>query len=419
VKHVFVVDEDIDVYDDAQIDWALATRFQADRDLVVDSGFRAVPLDPSLDGKRVGAKAGFDLTKPFGKGNSMEYMVPTAPVFGPAGNARSWTSSPTDRARFSNSWKRAGRAMDAKSCARSHRSTTSIVSRGLTTAATRSSPHRNPKERIHMSHSHSAPGGSVELNAEGLPLGFLLPLEERRVTRLDVRDDGIAVITLDRPEKLNAFDERMIREMRAAIWQANFDDRIKVVVITGAGRAFCSGRDINGLDYENNLPTQQYRAYVRANHEMLDDLESLEKPVVAAINGIAAGGGTEIAIACDFRIVAESGSFLLPENQLGVLPASGACSRLIQMIGIGRLKEMVLAALPIAAQRAYDIGLATRVAPMRRSWTKSSRSARSCSSARRWRWAWRSTSSIRVRTSTPKPDASSSGSDNRSSSARR
>ena len=214
-----------------------------------------------------------------------------------------------------------------------------------------------------MSQSHPVPGGSVELNADGLPLGFLLPLEERRVTRLDVRDDGIAVITLDRPEKLNAFDERMIREIRAAIWQANFDERIRVIVITGAGRAFCSGRDINGLDYENNLPTQQYRAYVRANHEMLDDLESLEKPVVAAVNGIAAGGGTEIAIACDFRIVATSASFLLPENQLGVLPASGACSRLIQMIGIGRLKEMVLAALPIAAQRAYDIGLATRVAP--------------------------------------------------------
>jgi enoyl-CoA hydratase/carnithine racemase len=214
-----------------------------------------------------------------------------------------------------------------------------------------------------MSQSHPAPGGSVELNADGLPLGFLLPLEERRVTRLAVRDDGIAVITLDRPEKLNAFDERMIREMRAAIWEANFDDRIRVIVITGAGRAFCSGRDINGLDYENNLPTQQYRAYVRANHEMLDDLEAIEKPVVAAINGIAAGGGTEIAIACDFRIVAASASFLLPENQLGVLPASGACSRLIQMIGIGRLKEMVLAALPIAAQRAYDIGLATRVAP--------------------------------------------------------
>jgi 3-polyprenyl-4-hydroxybenzoate decarboxylase len=81
VKHVFVVDDDIDVFDDAQIDWALSTRFQADRDLVVDSGFRAVPLDPSLDGKRVGAKAGFDLTKPFGKKDAMEYTVPTAPAF--------------------------------------------------------------------------------------------------------------------------------------------------------------------------------------------------------------------------------------------------------------------------------------------------------------------------------------------------
>ncbi|HEY5340873.1 MAG TPA: enoyl-CoA hydratase/isomerase family protein [Candidatus Aquilonibacter sp.] len=214
-----------------------------------------------------------------------------------------------------------------------------------------------------MSQSHPVPGSSIELGADGLPIGFLLPLQERRVTRLELRDDGIAVITLDRPEKLNAFDERMIREIRAVLWQANFDERIRVIVITGAGRAFCSGRDINGLDYENNLPTQQYRAYVRANHEMMDDLEAIEKPVVAAVNGIAAGGGTEIAIACDFRIAAASASFLLPENQLGVLPASGACSRLIQMVGIGRLKEMVLAALPIDAQRAYDIGLATRVAP--------------------------------------------------------
>jgi 2,5-furandicarboxylate decarboxylase 1 len=86
VKHVFVVDEDVDVFSDQQIDWALATRFQADRDLVVERGFRAVPLDPSLDGSRVGAKAGFDLTKPFGKKDVMEYTVPTAPAFGIARN---------------------------------------------------------------------------------------------------------------------------------------------------------------------------------------------------------------------------------------------------------------------------------------------------------------------------------------------
>ncbi len=211
--------------------------------------------------------------------------------------------------------------------------------------------------------SKTSSATTVKLTADGKPQGFLQPLVERTVTRFERRDDGIAVLTLDRPDKLNAFDELMIREIRATIWEANFDQRVKVLVITGAGRAFCSGRDINGLDYENNLSTPEYRAYVRANHEMLDDIEAIEKPVIAAINGIAAGGGTEIAIACDFRIVSDRASFLLPENQLGVIPASGACSRLTQMIGLGRLKEMVIAALPIEAQRAYDIGLATRVVP--------------------------------------------------------
>jgi enoyl-CoA hydratase/carnithine racemase len=211
--------------------------------------------------------------------------------------------------------------------------------------------------------SKASSANTVKLTAEGKPLGFLQPLGERTVTRYERRDDGIAVLTLDRPNKLNAFDELMIREIRATIWEASFDQRLKFVVITGAGRAFCSGRDINGLDYENNLSTAEYRAYVRTNHEMLDDIEAIEKPVIAAVNGIAAGGGTEIAIACDFRIVSDRASFLLPENQLGVIPASGACSRLTQMIGLGRLKEMVIAALPIEAQRAYDIGLATRVVP--------------------------------------------------------
>jgi enoyl-CoA hydratase/carnithine racemase len=214
-----------------------------------------------------------------------------------------------------------------------------------------------------VSNSNPTTNSTVRQTPEGKPVGFLQALGARTVTRYEKRADGIAVLTLDRPEKLNAFDETMIREIRAAIWEANFDDAVRVVVITGAGRAFCSGRDINGLDYENNLSTPQYRAYVRANHEMMDELEAIEKPVIAAINGIAAGGGMEIAIACDFRIVSERGSFLLPENQLGVLPASGACSRLTQMIGIGRLKEMVIAALPVEAQRAYDIGLATRVVP--------------------------------------------------------
>jgi enoyl-CoA hydratase/carnithine racemase len=202
---------------------------------------------------------------------------------------------------------------------------------------------------------------TARMKPDGLPAGFLAQSESFSTIRFELRPDRIGVLTLNRPEKLNAFDETMIREIRQVVWRANFDDHLRALVITGAGRAFCSGRDILGLDYENNLPSAQYRAYVRSNHEMLDDLEALEKPVIAAVNGVCAGGGVEIAIACDFRIAARGAEFILTENKLGVLPASGACSRMIQMIGIGRLKEMVMPALPVSAERAEAIGLVHRV----------------------------------------------------------
>lgn len=203
----------------------------------------------------------------------------------------------------------------------------------------------------------------VMLDEKGFPEGFLQHVEDMQTIKVTVPEAGILLITLNRPEKLNAFDEHMIREIRSVIWKANFDDSIRVVVLTGAGRAFCAGRDISGLDYENNLETAGYRAYVRANHEMFDDFENLEKPIIAAVNGVCAGGGVEMAVASDFRIASENAQFLLPENQLGVIPASGACSRMIQMIGIGRLKEMVMAALPVKADEALRIGLVNRVYP--------------------------------------------------------
>jgi enoyl-CoA hydratase/carnithine racemase len=202
---------------------------------------------------------------------------------------------------------------------------------------------------------------TLRLSKDGLPEGFLDHAESFSTIRFEVRPDRIAILTLNRPEKLNAFDEQMIREIRQVVWRANFDEAIRVLVISGAGRAFCSGRDILGLDYENNLPTAQYRAYVRANHELFDELEAIEKPVIAAVNGICAGGGVEMAVACDFRVAARNAEFVLTENKLGVLPASGACSRMIQLIGMGRLKEMVMAALPVGAERAEAIGLIHRV----------------------------------------------------------
>ena len=207
-----------------------------------------------------------------------------------------------------------------------------------------------------MAISEDAAPAAVALDENGCPEGFLLRTEDRSTIGYKVAD-GIGIITLERADKLNAFNERMIREMRTVIWQANFDDAVRVLIITGTGRSFCAGRDINGLDYENNLTTPQYRAYVRANHELFDDIEAIEKPVIAAVNGICAGGGIEMAIACDFRIAAQTATFMLPENQLGVIPASGACSRMIQMIGIGRLKQMIMAVETVDAAEAYRIGL--------------------------------------------------------------
>jgi enoyl-CoA hydratase/carnithine racemase len=204
---------------------------------------------------------------------------------------------------------------------------------------------------------------TVALDDKGFPDGFLQHVKDLETIKVTMPEQYILLITLNRPEKLNAFNEQMIREIRSVIWKANFDDSVRVVILTGAGRAFCAGRDISGLDYENNLETAGYRAYVRANHEMFDDFENLEKPIIAAVNGICAGGGVEMAVASDFRIVSENAQFLLPENQLGVIPASGACSRMIQMIGIGRLKEMVMAAMPVNASEALRIGLVNRIYP--------------------------------------------------------
>ncbi len=204
---------------------------------------------------------------------------------------------------------------------------------------------------------------TVRLTGDGRPQGFIDHPDALETVRYEIVEDGIGLMTLARPGKLNAFDERMIREIRSVVWRVNFDEAVRVLIITGEGRGFCSGRDITGLDYENNLPSAQYRAYVRANHEMFDDLEAMEKPVIAMVNGICAGGGVEMAVASDFRIAAEHAEFMLTENNIGVIPASGAASRMIQMIGIGRLKEMMMTTLPVPADEALAIGLVNRVFP--------------------------------------------------------
>jgi enoyl-CoA hydratase/carnithine racemase len=184
---------------------------------------------------------------------------------------------------------------------------------------------------------------------------------EYKSLTFDVRTDGIATMTLNRPRVLNAFDEPMMREWCDVVERCAYDDAIRVLVVTGAGRAFSTGVDLNVLKGDKSKPA--FRYFYRQNHRGFDDLEALEKPVIAAVNGLCYGGGLELALSCDIRIASDDATFCLIENQLGVIPASGACNRLAHYIGLGKTKELILTAEPIDAAEAHRIGLVNHVVP--------------------------------------------------------
>lgn len=175
----------------------------------------------------------------------------------------------------------------------------------------------------------------------------------------DVRDDGIATMTLNRPNQLNCFNQIMFKEWNEVIARCAYDDKIKVLVIAGNGRSFSSGVDLSVLGSEKNPAA--FRFYYRQNHMGFDNLESLEKPVIAAINGLCYGGGVELALSCDILLAADDAKFCLIENHIGCIPASGACNRMIYYVGLAKTKELIINAEPIDAQEAWRIGLVNHV----------------------------------------------------------
>ncbi len=177
----------------------------------------------------------------------------------------------------------------------------------------------------------------------------------------EVDEEGIAVLTLARPEKLNSFTRTMFDEWREVIAEVAFSDEIRFLIVTGAGRAFSSGVDLSLLGSDKK--PSAFRFYYRQAHQAFDDLEALEVPVIAAINGICYGGGVELALSCDIRMASDAATFCLIENQLGAIPASGACNRMIHHVGIGKTKEMIISADPIDAREAHRIGLVNYVFP--------------------------------------------------------
>ena len=174
------------------------------------------------------------------------------------------------------------------------------------------------------------------------------------------RRGGIGYLTLNRPKVFNAISEQMIHEMKKAIDELNQDLSVGVVIITGAGKAFQSGADIQELSRMSPLDI------LRWNQGVVENLEALEKmrqPVIAAINGYALGGGLELALACTLRVAAESAKFGVPEVKLGILPGAGGTQRLPRLISKGLAAEIILTGEPIDAQEAYRIGLVNQVVP--------------------------------------------------------
>lgn len=174
------------------------------------------------------------------------------------------------------------------------------------------------------------------------------------------RRDGIGYLTLNRPEVRNAFNQEMIDELRDALRHIDKDKKIRVVIITGAGKAFQAGADIAELSVMAPMDILRWNeGIVRINAA----LEKLRQPVIAAINGAAMGGGLELAVSCTLRVMAESAKMGLPEVKLGIIPGTGGTQRLPRLIGKGRAAELLLTGAAVNAHEALDMGLVNRVAP--------------------------------------------------------
>ena len=173
--------------------------------------------------------------------------------------------------------------------------------------------------------------------------------------------DRIRTLTINRPEKLNALNADVLAQLEAAVEAARTDESVGVVVITGSGeKSFIAGADISELA---KLGPVEGRAHAMKGQAVLAKLETLGKPVIAAVNGYALGGGCELALACTIRIASENARFGQPEVKLGILPGYGGSQRLARVVGEGRAMQLCLTAEQIDAAEAYRIGLVNKVVP--------------------------------------------------------
>lgn len=169
------------------------------------------------------------------------------------------------------------------------------------------------------------------------------------------RRGQIEVVTMNRPQRANALSTELVSGILEVLQDLRFDHECRALVLTGAGLFFCAGADLK----EQNRP-QQWIWDVR---RIMSILETLPQPCIASINGACRGGGTELALACDFRVMSEETTIGMPEIKFGALPFAGGTQRLVKLVGLSHAKELIFSGEPINAQRALEIGLVDRVVP--------------------------------------------------------
>jgi enoyl-CoA hydratase len=178
-------------------------------------------------------------------------------------------------------------------------------------------------------------------------------------TLLVNNDGGVRTITINRPDKLNALNRQVIAELHVAFGQAAQDDAVRAVILTGAGeKAFVAGADIGEMA---GMTPVQLREFSRQGQALMTRIERLGKPVIAAINGFALGGGFELAMGCHLRLAADTAKIGQPEVRLGLIPGFGGTQRLLRLAGRGAALELCLTGDPVDAQRACQLGLVNRV----------------------------------------------------------
>ena len=174
-------------------------------------------------------------------------------------------------------------------------------------------------------------------------------------------EDGVLLVELNRPDKKNALDETLQAELLQVFTDAAHDERVRGVILTAAGEVFSAGGDLSR--FERDWDQAEFRTHSHELTRLISTIERLEKPVIAAIGGLATGAGTQLALSCDLRIASEHARFVFREGMIGFIPSHGGCVRLVKLVGLARARDIVLGGQDLNATEAFRHGLVTQVVP--------------------------------------------------------